>query len=178
MLEISSVVIGAIFIVACCRSHSCQTCTHEMSRTGGMHVDVGSQLPKVWLSGRITRKLPCAVHIHLAALAVPQRQKVEVRSSTHYLALELSSIYVPITGLAGHLHFAIPPLFASARDSRPGHSPKWQPMRTCTARYVYKMLSQEELAILTAGTARNERCISSRYRKQQLPVHAASMTDT
>lgn len=53
-----------------------------MSRTGGMHVDVGSQLPKVWLSGRITRKLPRAVHIHLAALAVPQRQKVEVRSST------------------------------------------------------------------------------------------------
>ena len=82
--------------------------------------------------------------------------------------MELSSIYVPITSVTAHLHFACYTTlaFASPGDSRPGHTPEWQSMRTCIARYVHSTLYQEELAVLTAGTARNERCVSSRYIKQ------------
>jgi hypothetical protein len=124
----------------------------------------GNLIGKVWLSGRITRKLPSAVHIHLAALAVPRKAEsggAEYLGAVKYLRTGRQRDNSPTLC---YTTFA----FASPGDSRPGHTPKWQSMRTCIARYVHMMLHGEKLAILTAGTARNERCISARYRKQQL----------
>jgi hypothetical protein len=117
----------------------------------------------------------CCAYPFSCASCAPKRQEVEVRSTylgaVKYLRTDHqcdSSPTLCYTALA----------FASPGDSRPGHTPKWQSMRTCIARYVRSMLYGEELAVLTANAARNERCISSRYRKQHLQVHVASMTDT